>query len=470
MISIDEFRARRASLIEKCAPSSLVIVPAASAVTRSNDTEYPFRQDSDFFYLTGFAEPDAFLLLSNQLAGSQEPSASSQEPSASSQKPSESKANATENTPFASMMFVLPKDQHAEIWHGRRLGVQAAPDALGIDEAFSIDEIDELLAELINGHEHLYFSLDKYPQADAVVQAALAQCKAAPKQSMLAPSSIVDVDPLIHAMRRIKSDAELQIMRKAASISVDAHLRAMRFCQPGVWEYQLAAEIHHEFAMRGACAPAYSSIVGSGENACILHYTENSKAIEDGDLVLIDAGCELQGYAADITRTFPANGTFTEAQKALYELVLDAQLAALTKLVPGSTIADAMQECVHVITHGLLRLGILKGTFSDLLEQEAWRPYFMHGLGHYLGLDVHDVGKYKQQGKDIPLSPGVVITVEPGLYIAPNSPAPKQYHGIGIRIEDDIVITESGHEILTSALPKEVSAIEALMSGRQSSA
>ncbi len=422
----------------QCRPSSLVIVPAASQVTRSNDTEYPFRQDSDFWYLSGFNEPDAVLVMSNQLEG-----------------------NKIQHS--AVLMFVQPKDAHAEVWHGRRLGTASAPKELGLDEAYSLDSIEELLPELLNGHEHLYFSLDRNPAADALVQAALAECKAAPKQSMMAPNTIIDVGPILHQMRRIKSDAEIALMREAGIISADAHKRAMRFVKPGAFEYQLEAEIHHEFAMRGARYPAYGTIVGSGNNACILHYTENSEQIKDGDLILIDAGCELQGYAADITRTFPANGKFSAPQKALYQLVLDAQLAALEQLKPGNTIADGMKACVSVITHGLVDLGILSGEPEDLIESEAWRTYFMHGLGHYLGLDVHDVGIYKHQGNDLPLEAGVVITVEPGLYISEQSKAPKQYRGIGIRIEDDIVIHATGHEVLTASVPKSICDIEELM-------
>lgn len=424
--------------MNNCAPSSIVIVPAASLVTRSNDTEYPFRQDSDFWYLTGFNEPDAWLVMSNQLEG-------------------------ITLKDSAVLMFVQPKDAHAEIWHGRRLGVDNAAASLGIDQAYSVLAIEELLPELLNGHQHLYYTLDKYPAADAIVQAAIAECKSAPKQSMLAPSSIIDLSYQLHAMRRLKSSAEIAIMREAAKISADAHKRAMQFVKPGVFEYQLEAEIHHEFAMRGAKYPAYSTIVGSGRNACILHYTENSEKIKDGDLVLIDAGCELHGYAADITRTFPANGRFSAPQKALYQLVLDAQSAALQRLTPGNTIGQAMQACIAVITKGLIELGILQGEVQEQIENEAWRPYFMHGLGHYLGLDVHDVGIYKVQGNDNPLEPNVVITVEPGLYISEDAKVPSQYRGIGIRIEDDIVITPSGHTVLTAAVPKEIAAIEEFM-------
>jgi Xaa-Pro aminopeptidase len=440
------FEARRQQLMAQCAPSSIVILPAASQVTRSNDTEYPFRQDSDFWYLTGFNEPEAFLILSNAIVSN----------------------NPKPNSENVSILFLQPKDPHAEVWHGRRLGEEAAPSKLSIDEAYSIESIEDLLPDLLNGHDNLYFCLGKYPEADGIVQTAIANCKAAPKQAMIAPPTLIDVSPMVHEMRRIKSSDELQVMAEAASISADAHKRAMRFVRPGVFEYQLEAQLHHEFAMRGAKYPAYGTIVGSGNNACILHYTENSDQIEDGDLVLIDAGCELEGYAADITRTFPSNGRFSPAQKALYQLVLDSQLAALAQLTPGNTIADGMQACVKVIVAGLIELGILQGELEELIEQEAWRPYFMHGLGHYLGLDVHDVGIYKVDGQDIALEPGVVITVEPGLYISEASDAPKKYRGIGIRIEDDIVITESGHDILTHGVPKTIEEIEEWMAGGNS--
>jgi len=436
------FAKRRQALLSNCPESSIIVVPAATLCTRSNDTEYPFRQDSNFWYLTGFNEPDAWLVLSNQ-----------------TNQPAKTKST-------QSILFVLPKDAQAEVWHGRRLGAEAAPSVLGFDHAYSVNTIEELLPELLNGHKHLYYALGSKPTADATVQHALAECAAAPKQSMVAPANIVNINTILHAMRRIKSDEELSIMRRAADISVDAHIRAMRFAKPGVFEYQLAAEIHHEFAMQGAVHPAYGTIVGSGENACILHYTENTEQISDGDLVLIDAGCELLGYASDITRTFPVNGRFNTAQKALYQLVLDAQLAALEELKPGSTIGKGMSVCVRVITEGLVKLGILHGEPDGLIKSEAWREYFMHGLGHYLGLDVHDVGDYKYRGEDIPLEPGVVITVEPGLYISSASNVPEQFKGIGIRIEDDIVITQDGHEILTDGAPKSIDEIEALMGAK----
>jgi Xaa-Pro aminopeptidase len=436
-ISAAEFSERRRTLLSQCEPNSLCIVAANSLVTRSNDTEYPFRQSSDFWYLTGFNEPEAYLLLSNK---------------GSSDKQAD-----------ISYMFVQPTDAFAEVWHGRRLGVEAAKKALHVSHALDVEEIDEYLADIIDGHQHLYYSFDDRPAVESTISLALAECRNAPKQTKLAPSNIHDIQPLIHGMRLIKSDAEISVMQEAANISCQAHRRAMQFSAPGKFEYHLEAELHHEFAMNGARYPAYGTIVGSGDNACILHYTENCSELHDGDLVLIDAGCELHGYAADITRTFPVNGKFNDTQKKLYQLVLDSQKAALDVLIPGKTISEAMQVCVRVIVDGLLELGILSGTLESNIENETWRAFFMHGLGHWLGLDVHDVGIYKFNGEDRPLEAGMVMTVEPGLYIPESADVEQRFKGIGIRIEDNIVLTEAGHRNLTKNAPKEIDDIEALM-------
>lgn len=433
-ISVFEHKERRAKLLSQCQPNSICIIGGNSLLTRSNDTEYNFRQNSDFWYLTGFNEPEAYLVLSNS---------------------PEAKAN--------SLIFVQASDAHAEVWHGRRLGVEQAAQKLGVDLAFDVDDIDEHLIELIDGHDHLYFSFDAQARVESTINMALAECRHAPKQSKKAPATTHDIQTILHAMRLIKSDAEINIMQRAADITAMAHVRAMLFSQAGKFEYQLEAELHHEFAMQGARNPAYGTIVGSGENACILHYTENSHELHEGDLVLIDAGCELAGYAADITRTFPVNGKFSEAQKLLYQLVLDSQKAALAELVCGKFISQAMQACVRVIVKGLLELGILNGSLQANIEQETWRQYFMHGLGHWLGLDVHDVGIYKINGAERPLEEGMVMTVEPGLYIPKTANVASKFKGIGIRIEDDIVITREGNRILSSKVPKEISDIEALM-------
>ena len=436
-ITNQDYQLRRQALLSALKPNSIAIIPAADEVTRSNDTEYPFRQNSDFFYLTGFTEPKAFLILSNK------------------------RSFAADGV--SSILFVQAKDETAEIWHGRRLGVDKAPSTLLVDQAHAIDDIDKVLPGLIDGHEQLYYELDTNPKADKQVLRAMSECKNAPKQSKTAPPAIIDISYTLHDMRLHKSEAEIQIMQKSADISCEAHIRAMQVCQPNMYEYQLEATILHHFAMNGARHPAYNTIVGGGENACILHYTENQDRLQSGDLVLIDAGAEYQGYAADITRTFPVNGKFSPAQIEIYELVLKAQMTSIDMLVPGSTITDAMKCAVSVITQGLIDLGILQGTVLENIEQENHRAFFMHGLGHYLGLDVHDVGTYKVNGNDRPLAPGMVLTVEPGIYISEKADVPEKYKSIGVRIEDNIVITEQGNRVLTNNVVKTVTEIEALM-------
>lgn len=433
-----DFQARRNTLVEQLKPNSICIIASATMSTRSNDTEYPFRQNSDFWYLTGFNEPNAWLVLSN-LNGKRIQS---------------------------SCVFVQPSDEFAEVWHGRRLGVEKAAEVLGVDDAFNTQELEQHLLDLIDGHEHLYYTHGSDKSNDSIVFDALAGCKKAPKQSKTAPTHVVDVNTLIHSMRMLKSEKEIEVMRTAGHISADAHVRAMQYAHAGCNEFELEAEIKHEFAMQGARNEAYHSIVGGGENACILHYTENNQIINDNELVLIDAGCELHGYAADITRTFPVNGRFTKPQKQLYQLVLDAQLAAISLLKPGATISQAMRAAVRIITQGLIDLNILNGNVEENIAAESWKQYFMHGLGHWLGLDVHDVGIYKIKGEDIPLKPGMVLTVEPGIYIANKAKVDSQYKGIGIRIEDDVLITQSGYEVLTNTVPKSIEQIESLMQAR----
>lgn len=404
-------------------------------MTRSRDTEYTFRQDSDFWYLTGFHEPDAWLILSNSEDYEHE----------------------------YTLLACQPKDEQAEVWQGRRVGPEHALDKYQADDTCSIVEIEWALAEMLNGHKNLYFAVGHNEAAEALVFEVLSQLRAAPKQSKIAPRNIVDIRPHLHEMRLFKTPDELVIMRQAGEVSARAHCRAMRAVHTAKYEYQLEADILHEFAYAGAREAAYSTIVGAGENACILHYTENSDALIAGDLVLIDAGAELHGYAADITRTFPVNGVFSRPQAQLYQLVLDAQLAALSVLKPEATISDAMHACVHVLVAGLVELEILNGSVEKLIEDKAYQPFFMHGLGHWLGLDVHDVGDYKRGVQDRPLKPGMVMTVEPGLYFAPSSDVPEQYRGIGIRIEDNIVIVENGHQVLTEGVPKTITEIETLI-------
>lgn len=435
MITVQEFAKRRSNLLAQMSPNSLCIVPAAKLSIRSNDTEYGFRQNSDFHYLCGFPEPDALLVMSNQQHFEGE----------------------------LSVLFCLAKDPLAEIWHGRRFGPDAAIEKYGFDQAFELDQTQDALTELMDGHQTVYFSQGQDSEIDELVFACIKTLRDAPKQSKCAPNNTSDLRDIIHEMRLIKSAAEAEIMRQVGAISSKAHCRAMQFCSPGKYEFQLEAELHHEFAMQGARYPAYGTIVGSGDNACILHYTENQSQLVEGDLVLIDAGGELHGYAADITRTFPVSGRFSDSQSQLYNLVLDAQLQAFTLLKPGNTLKQATDLAIEVITAGLIKLGLLNGSVDANIEALTYREFFMHGLSHWLGLDVHDVGHYKIDGSDRPLKAGMVITVEPGIYVSPTAQVDKKWCGIGIRIEDNLLITEQGHEVLTSAVPKTIADIESLM-------
>lgn len=434
MITTAEFVNRRERLLAAMKPNSVALIPAAREVTRSRDTEFAFRQDSDFFYLTGFKEPDALLVLTK-----------------------------SRDAQTQSTLFCRNKDKIAEIWHGRRLGFEAAKTQLQFDETYPLSEVETKLLELVNGKRVLYFAQGTYSEFDEQVWSLLSKLRAAPKKGYRAPEIIQDVRSVIHEMRLFKSDAELAVMRKAAQISAAAHVRAMQFSKAGATEYQLEAEIHHHYAMNGARHPAYGTIVGSGNNANILHYTDNCDVLKDGDLVLIDSGCELEGYAADITRTFPVNGQFSEPQKAIYQLVLDAQLAAFEHVKPGGTLVEANKTAMKVMTEGLIKLGILSGEVDELLENQACKAFYMHGLGHWLGLDVHDVGEYKQDEKDRPFEPGMVLTIEPGLYFDEDAQVPEQYKGIGIRIEDDLLVTPTGYDVLTKDVPKTIEEIEAVM-------
>ncbi|EOV9570370.1 Xaa-Pro aminopeptidase [Cronobacter turicensis] len=428
-----EFLRRRQALLAKMAPASAALIFAAPEATRSADSEYPYRQSSDFWYFTGFNEPEAVLVLIK-----------------------------SDETHSHSVIFNRLRDKTAEIWFGRRLGQEAAPVKLGVDRALAFNEIDEQLYQLLNGLDVVYHAQGEYPYADAIVFTALDKLRRGARQNLSAPATLTDWRPWVHEMRLFKSPEELAVMRRAGEISALAHIRAMQTCRPGMYEYQLEGEILHEFTRHGARFPSYNTIVGGGENGCILHYTENESQLRDGDLVLIDAGCEYKGYAGDITRTFPVNGKFTPAQRAVYDIVLESLETALRLFRPGTSIQDVTGDVVRVMVKGLVGLGILKGDVEQLVAENAHRPYFMHGLSHWLGLDVHDVGFYGPDRSRI-LAPGMVITVEPGLYIAPDADVPEEYRGIGIRIEDDIVITETGNENLTASVVKSADDIEALM-------
>ncbi|EOC0552961.1 Xaa-Pro aminopeptidase [Cronobacter sakazakii] len=434
-----EFLRRRQALLAKMAPASAALIFAAPEATRSADSEYPYRQNSDFWYFTGFNEPEAVLVLIK-----------------------------SDETLSHSVIFNRLRDKTAEIWFGRRLGQEAAPAKLGVDRALAFNEIDEQLYQLLNGLDVVYHAQGEYAYADTIVFTALDKLRRGARQNLSAPATLTDWRPWVHEMRLFKSPEELAVMRRAGEISALAHTRAMQKCRPGMYEYQLEGEILHEFTRHGARFPSYNTIVGGGENGCILHYTENESQLRDGDLVLIDAGCEYKGYAGDITRTFPVNGKFTPAQRAVYDIVLESLETALRLFRPGTSIQDVTGDVVRVMVKGLIGLGILKGDVEQLVAENAHRPYFMHGLSHWLGLDVHDVGFYGPDRSRI-LAPGMVITVEPGLYIAPDADVPEEYRGIGIRIEDDIVITETGNENLTASVVKSADDIEALMAAARRS-
>lgn len=434
-----EFLRRRQTLLEKMAPASAAIMFAAPETARNADSDYPYRQNSDFWYFTGFNEPEAVLLLVK-----------------------------SDEKHHHSVLFNRVRDLTAEIWFGRRLGQQAAPAKLGVDRALPFNEISDQLHLLLNGLDVIYHAQGQYDYADKLLFSALETLRNGARKGFIAPPTVTDWRPWVHEMRLFKSQAEIDVMRRAGEITALAHTRAMQTCRPGMFEYQLEGEIHHEFTRHGARYPSYNTIVGSGDNACILHYTENESQMRDGDLVLIDAGCEYRGYAGDITRTFPVNGKFTAPQRAIYDIVLRSQLKALALFAPGLSIRDVTDEVVRIMVSGLVQLGILKGEVDALITEQAHRQFFMHGLSHWLGLDVHDVGDYGSTDRGRPLEPGMVLTVEPGLYIAPDANVPQQYRGIGIRIEDDILITATGNENLTSGVVKDADEIEALMAQRHS--
>ena len=436
-LAMTEYGKRRQQLMQAIGNDGVAILPAASEKIRNRDSEYLYRQDSDFYYLTGFNEPEAVLVLIPGREGGE------------------------------SILFCRDRDLLVETWHGRRAGQEGAVRQYGMDQAFSFGELDQFMPGLLDGRQTIHYTLGVLPEFDSRLNGWVNNLKARERRGAVAPAMLSGLDVLVHEMRLFKSDVELEIMREACAISAGAHRRAMTMCRPGSYEYQLEAELQHEFIHHGSRVPAYNSIVGSGENACILHYTENDRQMCDGDLVLIDAGCELDNYAADITRTFPVNGVFSPEQRALYSLVLKAQEQAIATIRPGNPWTAFHDAAVRTLTEGLVDLGILSGEVDQLIKDEAYRPFYMHGTGHWLGMDVHDVGNHKVDGEWRKFEPGMVLTVEPGLYIAPdNTDVEEKWRGIGIRIEDNVLVTAEGCEILTSAAEKDPDAIEALMKGQ----
>ncbi len=437
-VALKEYADRRQRLIEQMAPESIAILSAAPERTRSRDTNYPYRQDSDFFYLTGFNEPDAVLVL---IPGREH---------------------------GESVLFCRERDPKKELWDGLLTGPEGAVSRYGMDDAFPVGDIDDILPGLIEGRSRVYYSIGRDSTFDTRVMEWVNTIRSKVRSGAHPPGEFVALEYTLHDMRLYKSGAELKIMARAAEISAEAHRRAMARAHPGLREYQLEAELTYCFLDHGASAPAYPSIVGSGANGCILHYIENSGVLSEGDLVLIDAGCEYQGYAADITRTFPVSGRFSEEQKAVYEIVLAAQKAAIAAVKPENHWNQPHEAAVEVLCQGLLDLGILEGTLEEVVEHGAYREFFMHRTGHWLGMDVHDVGDYKVGGAWRVLEPGMTLTVEPGLYFSPyHDGVPERWRGIAVRIEDDVVVTQDGCRVLTSDVPKEVDEIEALMADAQ---
>lgn len=428
-----EFKRRRSELMALMEEDSIAILPSASLVTRNNDVEFPFRQDSDFYYLTGFDEPEAvFVLIPGREHGE-------------------------------SILFCRERDPADEQWHGKITGPERAMQLYGIDDAFPIEDIDDILPGLIEGRSRLYYAMGTQKEFDAQVIAWVNSISASKQTGAKPPGEFVQLGQYLHELRLFKSKSELDVMRKAAEITACGHKKLLEVVTPGMYEYELDAELQYAFMKNGARSPAYPSIVGSGNNGCILHYISNREQIRKGDLVLVDAGAEYEFYAADVTRTFPASGKFSKAQSQLYNIVLDAQAAAIAEIKPGNHWEQPHEAAVRVITEGLVELGLLEGDVAELIEQEAYRTFYMHKTGHWLGIDVHDVGEYKLDDTWRVFEPGMVMTVEPGIYVEENLEVPPRFKGIGIRIEDNVLVTKTGHEVLTNDIPKTIDEIESYM-------
>ncbi|MBC7502115.1 MAG: aminopeptidase P N-terminal domain-containing protein [Herminiimonas sp.] len=444
------YATRRQSLIAQMQArgGGIAVIATAPEARRNNDVDHPYRHDSYFYYLTGFTEPEAVLVL---IAGDG--------------------ASASQST-----LFCRDKNPEREIWDGLRHGPEAAREVFGFDAAFSIDMFDEELTRRIAGAPALFYPLGHDAPLEARIQACTASVRKQARSGVTAPASLHDVLPLLNEMRLFKDSTEIDIMRRAATISAGAHARAMRMSRPGMREYQIEAELLHEFRVHGADSPAYTSIVATGANACVLHYRAGDTIMQDQDIVLIDAGCEFGGYASDITRSYPASGKFSGPQKALYEIVLASQAAAIAAVGPGRRFTDAHDAAVKVLAQGMLDTGLLDqnkvGMLDDVLVKRDYRDFYMHSTGHWIGMDVHDVGDYHEraepasEGKPMPsriLRPGMVVTVEPGIYVRPAAGVPDHFWNIGIRIEDDVLVTPEGTEVLSQAAPKTVAEIEAVM-------
>ncbi len=426
------YKDRREKLMQSMG-KGVAILKGAPQQTRTNDTEYPYRQDSDFFYLTGYVEPGAACIIDPN----------------------------NQDQPFT--LFVLPQDPKKEVWTGWRLSFEETVQQYGADQALDITEFNNSALKAMTQASNVYTNLNHDREHQHKMLDQLRQVRGAVQRSGGGPEGLQSIGSIVHNMRLIKDEHEIAIIQKAVDISHEAHVKAMQVCIPGLHEYQLQAVMESHFVFEGASGPAYTSIVASGDNATVLHYIKNDAVIKDGDLILIDAAAEYEMYAADITRTFPANGKFSEPQKALYSVILKAQKAVIAAAKPGVTFQELHDLDLRLLVEGMVEIGLLEGTPDEIIETASYQDYFMHKTGHWMGLDVHDMGMYMLDGKSRVLEPGMVFTVEPGIYVNSNSDAPERYRGIGIRIEDDILITENGNKNFTEAVPKEISEIEALM-------
>ena len=430
-----EYSRRRKRLMDMMGDQSVAIIPTAPVSIRNRDVEFSFRPESDFYYLTGYSEPESVaVLIPDRHHGEY-------------------------------VLFCRERDEKMETWNGRRAGLEGACELYGANDAFPIEDMDDILPGLLEDRDRIYYTMGNNAPFDHRVLGWVNQVRKRIRTGVKSPDVFISLNHLLHEMRLFKSRDEVSLMRKAAKIAASAHKRAMRICKPGMMEYQIEAELLHEFMLNGARSPAYPSIVGGGANSCILHYTENADELKDGDILLIDAGAEYGNYASDISRTFPVNGTYSREQRQIYELVLDANLAAIAEVKPGKQWNDPHDIAVSVLTEGLLSLGILKGKLSALIKEQAYKKYFMHRTGHWLGMDVHDVGDYKLDGEWRNLEPGMVTTIEPGLYFQPHKGLSSKWWNIGVRIEDDVLVTRDGNEVMTRDAPKTVDEIEALMAG-----
>jgi Xaa-Pro aminopeptidase len=432
-----EFAKRRQQLMEIMGPNSIAILPNAEVSSRNRDVDYPYRSDSNFYYLSGFDEPESVIVI-------------------------------VPGRPHGEyLLFCRERKLEKEIWDGYRAGQEGAITNFNADDSYPISDLDDILPGLLEDREKVFYTMGNIASFDQRVVGFLNHLRQATRQGKHSPTEIIELDHCLNELRLFKSSAEIKAMRKAGEISAKAHIRAMRFTQPGHWEYQVEAEIIHEFMGNNCRSSAYPSIVGGGENGCILHYIENNHKLKNNDLLLIDAGAEYDFYAGDITRTFPVNGKFTPSQKALYTIVLNAQKAAIAAVKPGNHWNQPHEAAVRVLTAGLVDIGLLEGELEELIENHSYREFYMHRTGHWLGMDVHDVGDYKVGGEWRLLEPGMVLTVEPGIYIRDLEHIPKKWHFTGIRIEDDVLVTKKGNEVLSALAPKEIDEIETLMAQSQ---